>query len=82
MAELLFLPVLWYGLAAGAVAFAILAVVTKKLSLLWALLSGLSLAVEVLLALLQGRTLSDALPAVLAAAAIALAGLGRKGGGE
>ena len=82
MAELLFLPVLWYGLAAGAVAFAILAVVTKKLSLLWALLSGLCMAAEGLLALLQGRTLSDALPVVLAAAAIALAGLSRKGDGE
>ena len=82
MAELLFLPVLWYGLAAGAVAFAILAVVTKKLSLLWTLLSGLSMEVGVLLALLQGRTLSDALPMVLAAAAIALAGLYRRGDGE
>ena len=82
MAELLILPVLWYGLAAGAVAFAILAVVTKKLSLLWTLLSGLSMEVGVLLALLQGRTLSDALPMVLAAAAIALAGLYRRGDGE
>ena len=82
MAELLFLPVLWYGLAAGAVAFAILAVATKKLSLLWALLSGLCMAAGVLLALLQGRTLSDALPVVLAVAAIALAGLSRKEGGE
>ena len=82
MAELLFSPVLWYGLWAGAAVFAALAASAKKLSLLWALLSGLCMAAGVLLALLQGRTLAEALPMVLAAAAISLAGLCRKGDGR
>lgn len=81
MTELLFSPVVWYGAAAGAVIFAALAAWGKRLTLLWALLSGLCLAAGVLLGLLQGRTLAEALPAVLAAGAIALAGLGRKGAG-
>ena len=42
----------------------------------------LCLAGGVLLALLQGRTLEDALPLVLSVAAIALAGLCRRGDGE
>lgn len=82
MAEMLFSPALWLGLAVGGAAFAALAAFTKKLSLLWALLSGLCMAAAILLALLQGRTLPDALPVVLAAAAAALAGLYRKEDGK
>lgn len=81
MAELVFSPTLWYGVMAGAVAFAALASFAKKRFLLWALLSGLCETAGILLALLQGRTLGDALPAVLAAAAVALVGLCGKGDG-
>jgi len=82
MAELLFSPVLWWGIGAGAAVFAALAVFRKKPSPLWAALSVLCLAGGVLLALLQGRTLEDALPLVLSVAAIALAGLCWRGDGE
>ena len=81
-AELLFSPVLWWGIGAGAAVFAALAVFRKKPSPLWAALSVLCLAAGVLLALLQGRTLEDALPLVLSVAAIALAGLCWRGDGE
>ncbi len=81
MAELLLSPGLWWAGAAGAALFAVLTVLHKKLSPVWAPLSVLCMAGCVLLALLQGRTLGDALPLALTAAAIALGGLCRKGDG-
>ena len=81
MAELLLSPGLWWAGAAGAALFAVLTVLHKKLSPVWAPLSVLCMAGCVLLALLQGRTLGDALPLALTAAASALGGLCRKGDG-
>lgn len=79
---LVFSPALWYGLAAGGVLCAALASFGKKGTGLWSLLSGLCLTGGVLVGLLQGRTLPEQLPVVLAAAAVALAGLcGERGGG-
>lgn len=75
MTELLFSPALWYVLAAWAVVFAVLAARAPKLSRLWALLSGVCMAAGLLLGLLQGRTLAEGLPVVLAVTAVALAGL-------
>ena len=81
MAELLFSPALWWAATAGAVLFAALAALHEKLSWLWGPLSVLCAAGAVLLALLQGRTLGEALPLALAVAAIALGGLCRRGDG-
>lgn len=81
MAELVFSPALWWGLEAGAALFAALTVYCKRRSPLWAALACACMAGGVLLTLLQGRGLRDALPAVLSVCAVALAGLRRRGDG-
>lgn len=78
MIELLFSPALWYGTAAGAAIFAALAAFGKKAPMLWGLLSCVCMTADVLLGLVQGRTLAEILPAVLAVTAVALAGLSRR----
>ena len=81
MAELLFSANLWYGLAAGGVLCAVFAAFGKKGTGLWGLLCGLCVVGNILSGLLQGRTLVEHLPVVLAVTAAALAGLCGEGGG-
>ena len=82
MVELLFSPVLPWGLMAGGVLTASLAARGHRWGGLWALLAGLSTVLGVLATLIQGGELEDTLPAVLliVVAALLAPGRGKDGG--